>query len=331
MEATEVDKALATLLRRALLRKSGDGFSVHRLTQEIIRAADQQPNDSAAAAIRLLDGALIGNPQHDVQHWPRYAALLPHGAALFARLPDPPPEFQAASYVSNELGLFLLCAKGDYPAARLWYERALKLTEARVGPNHPDLTNYLHNLSELLRQMGDSTAAKPLVQRALAISEKASGADQPAVAYRLAGLGLVHENLGELEEAHRCHQRSREIWEGAYGPDHPLVAAALSNLAFVLEKRGDQAGARRCFEQALQISLNHEERGADHPDTALDHHNLGAHLLEQGEAAAAETHLARALAIREKHLDPDHPYIARTREWLADVRAALGKGNGDER
>ena len=329
-EATEVDAALAALLRRALLRKSGDGFSVHRLTREIIRAADPAPNDSAAAAIRLLDGASIGNPQVDVQHWPRYGALSPHGAALFALLPDPPPELKAASRISNQLGGFMLFAKGDYPAARLWLERALKLTEARVGPDHADLAAHLSNLGVLLRRMGDFTGAKPLLQRALAINERVLGPYHPHVAHCLAGLGIVHNRLGELGEAQRRHQRCREIWEAAHGPDHPLVAAALNNLAHVLEKLGDQTGARRCFERALKITHNHPERGADHPETALDHQNLGAHLFEQGDAAAAEPHLSRALAIYEKHLDPDHPYIAVARASLAKVRAALGKGDGGD-
>jgi tetratricopeptide (TPR) repeat protein len=285
--ATEVDAALAALLRRALLRKSGDGFSVHRLTQQIIRAADKQPLDSAVAAIRLLDAALIGNPQYDVQHWPRYGALLPHGAMLLARLPDPPPEWQAASRISSQLDVFLRHAEGDYPAARPWLERVPKLTEARVVPN------------------------------------------RSAVAYLLPRVGWWHP--GGLEKARRRHQRSRKIWEVAYGPDHPLTASALNNLAFVLEKQGNQAGARGCFEWALEIALDHPERGADHPETALRHHNLGAHLFKQGDAAAAEPHLSRALAIYEKHLDPDHPSIANTRAWLAKVRTAPGKGDGDER
>jgi tetratricopeptide (TPR) repeat protein len=328
-EATEVDAALGVLLRRALLRKSGDGFSVHRLTQQITRAADPAPNDSAAAAIRLLDGALIGHPQDDVQHWPRYGTLLPHGAVLFALSPDPPPECQAASYVSNQLGMFLHHAKGDYPAAKFWFERALKLTEARVGPDHADLAVHLSNFGELMRRMRDFTRAKPLFEQALAISEKVSGPDHPDVAHVLAGLGVVHEMLGELEEAHRRHQRCLEIREAAHGTDHPLVAGALSNLALVLEKLGDQAGARRHFERALEINLNHKERGANHPNTAERHWCLGAHLFKQGDAAAAEPHLSCALAIFEKHLDPDHPSIASTREWLAAVRAALGKSGGD--
>jgi tetratricopeptide (TPR) repeat protein len=325
-EPMEIDAALAVLLRRALLRKAGDGFAVHRLTQQIIRATDPNADDSAVKAIRALAGALDGDPQFDVQHWPRYAALLPHGEALFALLlPDPPPELQAANWICSQLGVFLGIAKGDYPAAKRFLEKALALTEDRGGCDHVKLAIDLSNLGSLLQVMGDSAGAKPLFQRALGIDEQALGSDHQHVAIRLSGLGIAHHNLGELNEARRCHERSLKIRKANHGPDHPLVAKALSNLAFVLEKQGDQQAARAHFERALEISRNHPERGADHPETGLRHHNLGRHLFEQGHAAAAEPHLVRALEIREKHLDPKHPSIVITRENLAAVRKALGK------
>ena len=118
-ETAEVDAARAALLRAALLRKTGGGFAVHRLTQQIIHAADPDGQDSAAAAIRLLNQAFTGNPQFDAHLWPQYNALLPHGEALFALLPDPPPELQAASDICSQIGMFLRNAKGDYSAAKI--------------------------------------------------------------------------------------------------------------------------------------------------------------------------------------------------------------------
>jgi len=320
-----VDAALGVLLRAALLRKTGGGFAVHRLTQQIIRAADPQPQDSAAAAIRLLNQALIGGVQHRVDLWPQYNALLPHGEALFALLPDPPPELKTASRICSQMGIFLRFAKGDYPAAKIWLERALALTEARVGPDHADLAAPLSNLGELLRVMEDAAAAKPLYQRALTISERALTPEHPNIAYYLAGLGTVHQDLGELEDARRCHQRCLKIFEAVYGPLHPLVAVALNNLAFVLERQGEAAAAGRHFVRALEICRNHPERGPDHPETGRSHFNLGGHLFKRGEADAAEPHLARALEIFQKRLDPNHPYIADVQRGLDRVRKALGK------
>lgn len=325
-ETAEVDKALAALLRAALLRKTGGGFAVHRLTQQIIRAADPDGQVSAAAAIRLLDVAFDeGHPQHDVYLWRHFAALLPHGEALFALLADPPPELQAASRICSQIGVFLQDAKGDYPAAKIWYEKALALTEARVGPDHADVAAHLSNLGGLLRAMGDAAAAKPLYKRALTIGERTLGPEHPNIAYRLAGLGNVHQDLGELDDARRCHQRCLEIFEAAHGSDHPLVAGALNNLAMVLESQGEMLAARQHFERALEICLNHRERGPDHPTTGGQHLNLGAHLFKQGEAATAESHIARGLEIYQKHLAPNHPDTADAQIGLDLVRKALGK------
>lgn len=324
-ETAELDKARAALLRAALLRKTGGGFAVHRLTQQIIRATDPDGQASAATAILFLNEALIGGAQHSVHLWPQYNALLPHGDALFALLADSPPELQAASRICNQIGMFLRSAKGDYPAAKIWLERALAFTEARVGPGHADVAIDLSNLGELLRVMEEAAGAKPLYQRALTVGERALRPEHPNIAYYLAGLGAVHQDLGELDDARICHQRCLKIRQAAHGPDHPLVATALSNLAFVLANQGEAAAARQHFERALEICLNHPDHGPDHPKSGEMYGNLGAHLLEQGDGAAAEPHLARALEILKKHHDPNHPYIANTKIGLDLVRKALGK------
>jgi tetratricopeptide (TPR) repeat protein len=324
-EPMEVDAALAALRRRALLRETDDGFAVHRLTQQIIRATDPNADDSAVAAIRALNGSFTGNPQYDVHLWLRYAALLSHGEALFSLLPDPPPELQAASRICSQLGVFLLASKANYSAAKCWLEKASALTEVRVGPDHADLAVHLSNLGAVLLAMRDSAGAMALLQRALVIDEQALEPDNFNVAVHLAGLGGIYFELGELDEAWRCHERCLRISEAIHGPDHPHVAAALNNLAFVMEKLGDQSVAHRHFERALEICCNHPERGPDHPDTGQSHYNLSRHLFMQGDATAAELHLIRALEIFNKHLDPNHPRIADVLYGLARVREELGK------
>lgn len=327
-EETEVDDALALLLRRALLRRGDDGmFAVHRLTQSVVRGSDPQPLASAGAAIRVVSRGVEGRPQFNVNLWPRYAALLPHGAALFALLPDPPPEPDAAAPICGQLGLYLRHAHGDHLGARTWYERELRLTETLHGPDHPETAVALANLADLSGEMGDYVEAKSLFQRALAINETALGPDHPNVASLLTGLGAIHNQLGELDDARRCQERALQIDGANFGPDQLLVATALNNLAVVLQKQGDLAGARAHYERALAINVQHPERGPDHPQTALRYHNLGIVLYKIGDLATAEPHLLRALQIFEKHLAPGHPSIENSRNWLDTVRAGLGKEN----
>lgn len=325
-DALDVDEALAVLGRRALLRRADGGLAVHRLTQRILRDVEpDEDTDASAAAIRLLSVVCVANTQHDVYLWPRYASLLPHAGWLFARLPDTSPEAAAASVVCTNIGMYVRSARGDYASALPWYERALALTEAHFGPDHPDIAVDLSNLGEALLRVGGLQAAKLCFQRALAVTEAALGAEHRDVADSLSGLGAVLRDLGELDEARSCLARSLKIREAAFRYDHPVVAAALSNFAYVLQDQGEMDGAREHFQRALDITRSSPYRGSNHPETGQRHNNLGYHLYRMGDNGSAESHLRQALVIRQKHLDPGHPDIQATGSWLNIVREALGK------
>lgn len=328
-EPMAVDAALAVLLRRALLRKSGDGFSLHRLTQQIIRAADPQPLVSAAAAIRLLDGAVIGNPQCDVHLWQRYAALLPQGEALFALLPESPPEIFFVSRLYNSLGEYLQYAAGNYMFAESMFGKSRTFAE-KISKQYPiNLSIILSNQADLLRRVGKIKEARQSIMLSLQINEYFLHSHSPITARSLSILGIIYRIEGMLVDSEICHLRSMDITKKHYGENHPLVATNLNNISFILRDRGYFKRAREYLEKSLDIVIKHPERGAEHPETGRRHHNLGTYLFEQQDAKAAEPHLVRALEIREKCLHPNHPYIAETRKWLAIVRAALGKGDGE--
>ena len=67
---------------------------------------------------------------------------------------------------------------GDYAKAEPLYQRALKIDEKALGPDHPILP-ALNNLAELYRSMGDYAKAEPLYQRALKISRESARPRSP--------------------------------------------------------------------------------------------------------------------------------------------------------
>ena len=56
-------------------------------------------------------------------------------------------------------------ALGDAAGARPLMERALAITEANYGPDHPEVANMLSNLAMILSDLGDAAAAQPLAER----------------------------------------------------------------------------------------------------------------------------------------------------------------------
>jgi len=70
-------------------------------------------------------------------------------------------------------------SEGDLVDARTHLERALAITESRLGGDHPETAAALSNLADVLSAQGDQDGARALHQRALAISESRLGADHP--------------------------------------------------------------------------------------------------------------------------------------------------------
>jgi CHAT domain-containing protein len=122
---------------------------------------------------------------------------------------------------------------GDYVKAEPLYQRAVKIDEKALGPDHPDTAKALNNLAGLYSYMNDYGKAEPLFQRAVKIDEKALGSDHPDTAKALNNLALLYDSMGDYVKAEPLAQRAVKIDEKALGPDHPETATALFNLALL--------------------------------------------------------------------------------------------------
>ena len=67
---------------------------------------------------------------------------------------------------------------GQFPAAREHLERALRIDETVLGPNHPDVANDCMAMAELLGQMGQKDLAGEYRERATQIRASASDSRQ---------------------------------------------------------------------------------------------------------------------------------------------------------
>ncbi|MGH9971720.1 MAG: tetratricopeptide repeat protein [Pyrinomonadaceae bacterium] len=63
--------------------------------------------------------------------------------------------------------------------------RALSIDESSYGPDHPNVSRDLNNLTQLLQATNRLTEAEPLIRRALAIDEQSYGPEHPKVAIDL--------------------------------------------------------------------------------------------------------------------------------------------------
>jgi tetratricopeptide (TPR) repeat protein len=211
---------------------------------------------------------------------------------------------------------------GDYAKAESLLQRALKIREKALGPEHAATASSLNDLAGLYQAKGDYAKAEPLYQRALKIREKALGPEHPVTATSLNNLAELYGYMGDYAKAESLYQRALKIREKALGPEHPGTAATLNDLAGLYNYLGDYAKAEQLFQRALQI--REKALGLDHPVTAASVERLGGLYRGMGDHAKAEPLFQRALKIREKSLGPEHPVTAISLNGLAGLYADMG-------
>ena len=212
---------------------------------------------------------------------------------------------------------------GLYISASSFKERALKIDEKALGPDHPDVARDLNALAALYLAQGEYGRASPLFQRALNIAEEALPPDHPDVATDLNNLAMVYCDQGKYEQALPLYERALNIAETALGPDHPDVATHLNNLALLCRNQGKYEQALPLYERAVKI--DEKALGPDHPDVARDLNNLAMLFHDQGKYEQALPLYERALNIAEKALGPDHPHVAESLNNLALLCHNQGK------
>ncbi|MFC2171564.1 tetratricopeptide repeat protein [Acidobacteriota bacterium] len=208
------------------------------------------------------------------------------------------------------------------PQSRVLAERAVRIKEKTLGPEHPEVALSLCNLAILLKAAGDYTGARTLYERALAIQEKALGPEHLDVAATLNSFGILLWKTGDYEQARPLYERALEIREKNLGPEHPLVAQCLNNLANLFREMGDYGEAKRLYERGLEI--REKTLGPEHRDIARSLNSLGILLGKTGDYAGARPHFERALAIREKTYGSEHPLVATSLANLANLLWSMG-------
>jgi tetratricopeptide (TPR) repeat protein len=147
-----------------------------------------------------------------------------------------------------------------------WPQRALRIREKALGPEHPLVASSLSNLGRLYYSQGQYANAKPLYKRALTILEKALGPEHPDVASNLHGLAQLYDKQGQYEKAEPLFRRALAVVEKSYGPNHPSVAISLNNLALLLRHTNRLAEAEPLSRRQLRILAEFGHRtGHVHP------------------------------------------------------------------
>ena len=153
-----LDLAIRTLRRYAMVPRQGETLRMHSVVQAAVRDL-RTHNEWTAVVLRTLRYIFPADVR-DPTNWPDCAALAPHLQVVMTTVgSDMTLEPAVVSWLFDRLGTYLL-ARGEFKPARSLLERALKLDERVLGPDHPDTATSLNNLAMLLVAQGELTVAR---------------------------------------------------------------------------------------------------------------------------------------------------------------------------
>jgi tetratricopeptide (TPR) repeat protein len=305
-------QAIGALRRYSLITTSQDGqaLSMHRLVQAVTRhrvGGEQERHAWAQRAVELLRRAFPADPD-EPSAWPLCSQLLAHvlAATENARVEGVVAGETSASLLTDT-GVYLR-ARAQLDLAQTVLERAVKIREAALGEDHPDVAVTLTYLGTVLRRCGEPARARQVLERALEIREGALGRDHPDVAMTLTHLGTALRDVGDLSGGQAVLERALAIREATLEANHPDVAVTLTYLGTVLRRCGEPARARQVLERALEI--NKTAYGLQDPRLAVTLAHLGHAFRELGDLTRARAAHESALAIRQSVYHGQHPEVA---------------------
>jgi tetratricopeptide (TPR) repeat protein len=321
VDALQFDQSLERLQTYSLVRRDGENrtISIHRLVQAVLKDKLEEA-EKPLWTERAMLAVNTAFPRVEHGTWSQCERLLPH-ALLIAQ------HIETYRIVGEEAGCLLhetatyLRDRARYPEAEPLFQRALRIREQHLGPEHPDVATTLTGLANLYRMQGKYVEAEPLFQQAIGINEQQPWPKHSEVAYPLNSLAILYQEQGKYAEAEPLYLRALAIWEQQLGLDHPLVAHPLNGLAELYFEQEKYAEAEPLYLRALRI--REQSLGFQHPDTAETMHDLARLQDTQGNSEEARDWYVRALAVREQALGGHHPKTTETRMHLTALRHAM--------
>nr|MCH9684020.1 tetratricopeptide repeat protein [Deltaproteobacteria bacterium] len=185
---------------------------------------------------------------------------------------DPPDEFgkihanQALSNVMGRLG------KTQRQIELL--EEGMRMTEAKLGPEHPSMGHHYNSLAAALSRRGSTTLALDAGRRAVEIFVATFGEDHGTTISGRINLAATLHEAGEEEASAALYAVVLTTARRTFDDDDPRYANALGNVGMFETMRGNHEVAAPLLQEAA--TRNEAINGPDHVHTLGYLNNLAA-------------------------------------------------------
>ena len=311
---TAADAAVQlTAITGANLGRRDDGLRWGRQAEVLLALEGEREGDLAAALEHSL--GLVAFTASD---FPTAIAHLQRGLEL--RMRNHGEHSLAVARALKALGAAY--ARNENPDAAIEHlERALRLSEELLGPDHPMVGDASNDLGVALLDIDRSARSPAYFERAVKIY--AGAGLEEKVPNSLDNLSISLSQRGELPKALEYNARALEMRERMLPPAHPAIGDALVNRAALLDQAGRPGEGIPLLRRAIE--LYEVTLGKEHEKISDATFNLTEQMLRTGAGTEALTTARRTLALRRKALRAGHPKIDQAILLLAMTSDAMAQ------
>jgi len=195
----------------------------------------------------------VYQPALTVSHSAHGDLTVPAGLATVATALEKCMQGRLIYARATDTALKLKSFSEQHAVERPIFARVLAIRGKKLGSDHPDVDQSLHNLGKLLLENALYSRAEPVFKRSLAIRERVLGPNHLEVAESLHYLGKLYLNQGLYSMAEPLFHRSLAIRERMLGLVHSGVADSLGKLAAVYAATGRYEQAVSLYSRSLAI------------------------------------------------------------------------------
>jgi CHAT domain-containing protein len=258
-----------------------------------------------------------------------YGAAMPHALDLAKHaLVKAEQEFGASD--SNVANILDLCAEvlldpsvWRPSEAQSCAERSLEINKKIFGPDHPKVANSLALLAFTGSYRKNPQEAMILLERARSILERAGGAQTKEYASLLHNIAFSAQSTGDFTHAGSMFSKALDLYRQVLPPEDPEIAATLTMFAVNYWNLGLFHEAEPLLREALQVWQ--KNYGEESMQSAICIGNLSQHYSLQGRFAESEVLDKRCLAICERELPANDPFLGAMLMGTGDMLMSLHK------
>lgn len=305
--------------------RTESALNLHRLTQQALRARLAKAEEDCRRFQAVLRAVCPGETNLP-QHWPRFAALMPHITGLDRYLDARWLDQSAFIWLLDRVASYLKNGPAFYAESAHWSSRVWEVSDREFGAEHLNTVSAMSNLASIFFVQGDFSGARKLQEIVVTKFRDVLGAGQPSTQAAMINLAGTLKSFGELDRARELEESVLAIRRQVLGDEHPQTLAVMNNLASTLHEQGDLVGA--CEIETSLLAVRIRVLGEMHPHTLTSMHNLARTLYTRGSFVSARELQETALTLLGHVFGEDHPYTLSTMSSLALTLQAQGDLDG---